>query len=1125
MDFKILNTGVIQSRCSLFLWILILICITSISCTKTDKDSLEKETVPEKPLFTLLSESETGVSFKNVLPETPQMNILTYQYLHNGGGVALGDINNDGLTDLFFTANYGPNHLYLNKGGLKFEEIGRSAGVGGKKGWSTGVTMVDINNDGFLDIYVSRSGNFPDKQRANALFVNNGDLTFTEDAEKYGLDDTGYSTQATFLDFDRDGDLDMFQVNHPIKHGEGTDFYTVVNGRDVDAGDRLYRNDNGKYKDISEEAGIIGNSIGYGLSASVGDLNNDGWPDIYVTNDYLERDYLYYNNGDGTFKEDLKNATRHISNFAMGSDIADINNDGLLDIITADMVAEDNFRSKTNMSGMNPERFHRAVDNGLHYQYMMNTLQLNNGNGTFSEIAQLAGVDKTDWSWAPLFADFDNDGHKDLMMTNGLRKEARNNDFVKKKKALVEELKANPGKRLEIYREILDAMPEEKISNYIFKNNGNLSFQNKTAEWGFETPSFSNGASYADLDNDGDLDIVISNADQVAFVYENNLNTRKTQQNYLQLVLNGPPGNSSGIGAQVTFKNEGSIYNSEHYLNRGYQSSVDNVLHFGLGTMQQVDSLWVTWSDGRSHLFKDVEANQRLNVVYDTNSAFAKAKNKKSNPYFSELNPKNLGIEYRHKENDFDDFKEQVLLPHKMSTLGPGMATGDINGDGLDDIFMGGAAGQTGELYSQKADGTFIALKNPFKNDTKSEDIDAHFFDADGDNDLDLYVVSGGNEFSAESPLLYDRLYLNDGLGNFKKAKGAIPELAVSGGVVVSGDYDNDGDLDLFVGGRLVPGQYPQAASSFILQNNNGVFKDVTAIVLPELSGIGMVSTAIWTDYNNDGKMDLLIAGEWMSVLLYENSLDGFVEVLKSSDASLSLDGWWNAVKQGDFDNDGDMDYIVGNLGLNYKYKASPGAPFELYYDDFDGNNKGDIVLSYEEKGERFPLRGRECSSQQLPFIKEKFGDYESFAKASLGDILGEDKLKNALRLQATNFASVLIENRGNGSWAIQSLPREAQFSAVQDFVIKDYNKDGNLDILLAGNGYDAEVETPRNDAGNGLLLLGQGDLSFLPVSTKHSGVFMPHNLKRLAVLKSGVDTLILAGNNNGLPQIFKINN
>lgn len=1086
----------------------------------------EAEEVQDKgPLFSLVSYEHSGVNFVNKLPqESPAFNIVLYQYLHNGAGLSVGDVNNDGLPDIFFVANFGPDKLYLNKGNLQFEEIAQQAGVQGVWGWSTGSTMVDINSDGYLDIYVSRSGDMEAAKRKNALFINNGDLTFTERAAEYGLDDPGYSTQAAFLDYDRDGDLDMYLLNHPIKPVLGRDFDKARATRDPYTGDKLFRNDNGKFTDVSEAAGIHGSGIGYGLSVSVGDLDNDGWPDMYVCNDYSEHDFMYFNNQDGTFSEKTKSSTRHISNFSMGSDIADFNNDGLLDIMVVDMVAEDNYRIKTNMSGMSPEAFYGAVENGLHHQYMMNTLQMNNGNGTFSEVSQLAGLSSTDWSWAPLWADFDRDGLKDLLVTNGLRKEARNNDFVNRKKEILLESRDYPNQRMEFIKMVLDEMPEQQIKNYIFKNEGDISFSNKQEEWGLTEVSFSNGAAYSDLDNDGDLDIVISNLDHPAFIYKNNAQLNKDSK-FLKIKLEGSPQNKSGLGTRVSLTSNGAFQMQEHYLNRGYQSSVEDQLFFGLGSTEKVDSLWVAWPDGNQQLITNVAANQTLTLSYAESEPGLNTQMTAdtSDPIFSEVTDE-LGVTYSHKENDYDDFERESLLPHRLSMQGPGMAVGDVNGDGADDFYVGGASGFSGALYLQNDDGTFSEKpQTAIRRDRQSEDVAAVFFDAENDGDLDLYVVSGGNEFEPGSEALQDRLYLNNGQGSFTKSQNALPEMNVSGGVVSPTDYDNDGDIDLFIGGRLVPGSYPVAPRSYLLENTNGAFEDVTLSMAPELENPGLVTSGLWMDFDGDGNEDLILAGEWMPITVFRNNGGSFTNVTSALGLN-DTPGWWNSLAKGDFDGDGDDDLVAGNLGLNYKYDARPDAPFNVYYDDFDGNQTGDIVLTYNQNGEEFPLRGRECSSEQMPFIKEKFVTYDAFAKANLEDVFGAEKLEKALHLEALMFAIVFVENRGDENWTVSPLPRLAQLSSLNGLIPKDVTGDNILDLVIAGNLYEAEVETPRNDAGNGLVLKGDGKGNFKPLTCSESGVFAPGNVKEVHILTIDQTPHLTVVNNSDRIQFFSLN-
>ena len=763
-----------------------------------DKNLIEQEeSNMSNPLLERLNSTKTGINFSNNLVETPAINILTYEYFYNGGGVAIGDIDNDGLDDIYFTANLEDNKLYLNKGDFQFDDISEQAGVTGGRGWTTGVTMVDINNDGYLDIYVCRSGKFEPENRRNQLFVNNGDLTFTEKAQQFGLDDPSYSTQALFYDYDRDNDLDMYLLNHSTRLFLGEDAMKLKSKRDPYAGDKLYRNNEGKFEDVSASTGIIGNSLGYGLGVAAGDIINGGWPDLYVTNDFVEPDYLYINDQNGAFKESIKKYTKHISNFAMGVDIADFNNDGYADIMVADMVAEDNYRQKTNMRSMNPEEFYQAVKFGFHYQYMHNTLQLNNGNGSFSEISQLAGVSNTDWSWASLFADFDNDGLKDLVITNGFRKEFSNKDFVKKRKAVYKENSgADQRTQLMAMRKLLDEIPSAAINNYIFKNEGEYNFANRIEEWGFNQPSFSNGASLADLDNDGDLDIVISNIDQEAFIFKNR--AEELNNSFLIVKLAGPDENQSGLGSKVEVYSAGGYQYVEHFLTRGYQSSLSDRLHFGIEKNDIVDSLKITWTDGRVQTLFDVRSGSEIVLDYKEASLPGNISKAKSKPYL--VDDTNNTLRHKHTENEYDDFELQVLLPHKMSQFGPALAVKDVNNDGLDDIFIGGSTGYGASLYIQSRSEGFVLQKNTdLQNDSIHEDVDALFFDADSDGDQDLYVVSGGNEDFLTSDKLSDRLYTNNGNGVFTKTKNALPSIEVSGGVVRNIDIDKIDNIYIYI--------------------------------------------------------------------------------------------------------------------------------------------------------------------------------------------------------------------------------------------------------------------------------------------------------------------------------------
>lgn len=1099
-----------RNKWILFCWTIL--CLFLISCQKekTSKERTTKEKYQEEQfLFTSVSSDKTGIKFSNEIPENSMMNSMVYEYFYNGGGVAIGDINNDGLPDIYFTSNLKENKLYINKGNFKFEDHTEKAKVKGSFGWTTGVTMADINADGWLDIYVCKSGKGKAENRENELFINNKNGTFTESAAQYNLNFSGYSTQAAFFDYDKDGDIDMFLLNHnvsPITTNNPEDYKKEKNDL---VGDRLYQNNSGKFIDVSDHAGILQNALGFGLGVSIGDLNQDGWPDIYVANDYIEHDYLYYNNGNGTFTESLKSSVGHTSNFSMGTDIADFNNDGLLDIISLDMVAEDNYGIKTSMSGMNPKAFNHAVDNGFHYQYMFNALQLNNANQSFSEIAHLAGVSNTDWSWAPLFADFDNDGLKDLFVSNGLKRDFRNNDFRKYKVKRLEQAKKNKENIKKVVEELVSKTPQRKTRNYFFKNNGDLTFSKKTKSWGINTPTFSNGASYADLDNDGDLDLVINNIDQEATILKNNTSNK----NYIQFQFQGDSQNPFGIGARIAVQTEKTTQVFENYPTRGYQSAVEPLVHIGLNNAD-VQKITVTWPDDKVEVINNPEINKRVRINYKDASFTDQNKTSAVATLFKNVT-KNINISHKHIENDYDDYAKESLLPHKMSQFGPALAVGDVNMDGLDDFYVGGAKDHPAALYAQQSDGTFKTLNTTLWEKEKAyEDVSAQFFDADGDNDLDLYVVSGGNEWAAHHKRYQDRLYINTN-GNFVLEKHRLPKISSSGSCIKPFDFDKDGDLDVFIGSRHTPQKYPYPGANYILENTNGVFKDITKTIAPELSEIGLVTDAIWTDFDQDGASDLIVVGEWMPITVFRNVDSTFV---KDTTLFNNTDGWWNSINSADFDQDGDMDFIVGNLGLNYKYKASAKEPFEVYANDFDDNGTNDIVLGYYNNGDLFPLRGRECTSLQMPFIKEKFPTYEGFGSADLIQVYGQEKLEKALHAKAYTFASVFIENLGNGKFKIIELPQQAQLSSINDIHIDDFDHDGVMDVLVAGNLYQSEIETPRNDAGYGLLLKNKGGHNFVPIPVTESGILIKGDVKAIrSFTYKGKETILFARNNGEL--------
>ena len=960
----------------------------------------------QTPQFTLLDNAETGLTFTNQVPSFEQMNVLISQYHYNGAGVAIGDLNNDGLPEIFLNANFGPDKLFLNKGNLKFEDISDKSGVQGTMSWETGINMIDINNDGFLDIYVCRSGHAPGTGYSNLLYINNGDLTFSEQIIDYSLFDLSHSTQSYFFDYDRDGDLDLYLLNHNPKRTVNYDFSKPELVRDDQVGDKLYRNDDGEFVDVSQSAGIIGKSISYGLGALIGDINNDHWPDIYICNDFGERDYLYINQGDGSFNEKLIKSMDHISWYSMGGDIADINNDGLLDLIVLDMTASDHFRQKVNMNDMNPEKFNFAVQNGLHYQYMINTLQLNLGHEKFSEIAMQAGVAYTDWSWAPLFADFDQDGLKDLFVSNGYRVDISNKDYTKWFQDRQKELANLPASERNVAAELQEALTrlhKQQIPNYFFRNTGDITFEDVSVKWGLDEASFSNGVAYGDLDADGDLDLVVNNLDHEVFLYRNNAMQNNPKNGYLKVKLAGPPNNPAGIGAKIKLVTDQDTQYQEFYPARGYLSSMEPVVHFGLGKTHPLQIV-VTWHDESVTIMDNIDVNKVYSISYSDAEIIDEEK-EDILPIFVDVSSE-IGLEFIHKENAYDDFSREILLPHKQSQFGPALAVGDINGDGLDDVYIGGAKGQSGTLFVQNSQGKFRQSQSEFWEQERGyEDIDALFFDCEMDGDLDLYIVSGGYDFEINSPMLQDRLYLNDGAGHYiRSGSENLTGLRESGGCVAAADYDQDGDIDLFVGGRVVPGRYPEAPRSALLQNSRGRFRDVTENIAPALLYPGLVTDADWIDINNDDKLDLIVTGEWMYPLILVNQ-GGELQELSQDNHDR---GWWYSVTPADTDGDGDQDLILGNLGLNYKYKASAGKPFEIYVSDFDESGSIDIVLGYYEKNTLFPVRGKQCSSQQMPFISEKYKSYDEFAQASLIDIYGEGPLQKSLHYKATSLLPYL---------------------------------------------------------------------------------------------------------------------
>ncbi len=1103
-----------QIRINQIYCLLFSIVIIFSNCKNSSEKKQPSET--EKYLFTLLPSSQTHVNFTNSLKEGLNTNVLMYEYFYNGGGVGVGDVNGDGLQDLYFTGNMTDNKLYLNKGKMQFEDITNEAGVAGRPGpWKTGVTMADINGDGKLDLYVSYSGKLRGEKRVKQLFINQGNDAsglphFSDQAAQYGLADSSYSTQAAFFDYDRDDDLDVLLLNHSITKRAILDEATIkklLPENDHVSGFKFLRNDKGHFNEVTSQSGIKSTVLSHGLGVAISDVNQDGWPDIYISNDYLEPDFLYINNKNGTFSDKLQGSVGHTSFFSMGNEISDINNDALPDIFTLDMLPESNHRQKLLFAPDNYEKIEINIRSGFYYQYMSNMLHINNGNGTYSEVGQLAGISNTDWSWAPLFADYDNDGWKDLYVTNGYFRDYTNMDFMKYMSDFLQDRSVMRRDLLELVNKI----PSSEVVNYLFKNNGDLTFTNTTSQWGINLPSNSNGAAYADLDNDGDLDLVVNNINQPAFIYQNEANSQ-IKNHFLEIKLEGAGLNSQGVGAKVTLYAKDKKQYLEQMPTRGFQSSVSPVLHFGLGGDKAIDSLLIVWQSGKQQLLKNLNGDQLL-TLQEKNATSVYQLPKPVSPLFAETKSP---FDYTHQANTINDFKRQPLLINPLSFSGPCLVKGDINGDGLEDIYAGGGSGQAGSIYIQSKNGKFVKRSEAsFEADKLSEDADALFFDANGDGFNDLYVVSGGyHNYLPNDSLLQDRLYLNDGKGNFTKSVNALPEMHVSKSCVRVADINVDGHPDLFVGSRVIPGRYPETPQSFLLINDGkGHFKDQVTTIAPALQKAGMVTDAAWIDMNGDNKQDLVVIGEWMPVTVYLNN-NGKLENKTRNYFDKDYTGWWNKLSTGDLNQDGKPDLVIGNLGLNTQCKASDKQPAEMYYKDFDYNGSVDPVLCFYIKNTSYPYVTRDELLDQMSNMRTRFTDYKSYADATMKDVFTGEELKDAGHLQANYLQTAYFESGKDGKFHEKALPLQAQYSPVYTIRIQDYDKDGNDDLLLCGNITHARLRFGKYDANYGVLLKNDGKGNFSYIPQEQSGFHLRGDVR--SVVNIG-NTLLFGINQSGI--------
>ncbi|MDT0606690.1 VCBS repeat-containing protein [Croceitalea rosinachiae] len=1112
-----------------FKYLLTILVIFSV-CACNEETGDDKESIPEpEKLFTLLKSNETGVNFINKVENQNNFNIFKYRNFYNGGGVAIGDINNDGLSDIYLTGNMEPNKLYLNKGDFKFEDISENAGIKGNKPWSTGVVFVDINADGLLDIYVSNAGNLEGNNHDNDLYINNGDLTFTEKANDYNLAKTGFSTHASFFDYDKDGDLDAYILNNsniPVS-SLGYAEQREVRAQDWEGvphifrgvGDMLLENDNGKFIDVSKKAGIYGSLIGFGLGVLVTDINNDLYPDIYVSNDFYERDYLYINQKDGTFTEEIKKYTSHLSLSAMGIDIADINNDGHNDIFITDMLPEPDQRVKSVMEFEGYNVFELKQSKDFYQQYIQNTLQLNNGNGTFSEVAYYSGVDATDWSWAGLLFDMNNDGLKDIFITNGINHDLTDLDFVDFFANEIIQKMALTGRK-ESIDSIINKMPVKPQHNYAYKNNGDITFKNANEEWGFDLPTMSNGAAYGDLDNDGDLDLVINNVNTETFVYKNN-SERLTDNNYIKLKFKGKGKNPFAVGTLAKFYFDGNTVNQELIPSRGFQSSIEYNMTLGLGQSEQLDSVRIVWPDNSTQKLESIKANQLLSLNWEEATEIYSPNHKKTKKtYLQELDSKQLAV---HDEDSYNDFDYEGLIYKKLSQEGPSLAVADVDNDGNEDFFIGGAHRKSASLYMHKGNGEVVLKKvKVFDSDSAFEDVAASFFDADNDGDQDLMVGSGGNNVNLQRTYK-PRLYLNDGKGNFSKSPNELPSTFKNTSTISPNDFDGDGDIDIFIGSRSVVGVYGISPDHLLLENKgDGTFNNATERLGYELKDAGMVTNSLWTDIDGDDKKDLVLTSEWDAPKIYKNTGRRLIKLTSSLD---SLYGWWNTVEAVDLDNDGDQDLVLGNMGENLHYKPAEGHPMKMWINDFDGNGTLEQIVTQNYNGGDYPIHQKNEITGQIVALKKENLKASDYARRTIHELFSKAIIEKSIVKESRMSESIIAVNEGNGKFHIQKLPPRVQLSCVCDITCADVNNDGNLDLIMAGNNFEFKPQFSRLDASYGNVLLGDGKLGFEWQNYDVSGFTIKDEVKYLEQFKDkNGKTFIIAAINNEKPKIFALN-